>query len=111
VVASLAWNARGSKSYRRAQRRRRRIFVALLWTVPLSLAFALSIGSTWWQVHLACDLSLALYTFLLIDARGRRREHLTKLRPVGQARELDPFRRPSAHAGAIHAPATQGTRG
>jgi hypothetical protein len=37
-----------------------------------------------WEVHIAFDFSLALYVALLVEAKRRRQERLTKVEPLGR---------------------------
>jgi hypothetical protein len=51
--------------------------------VPASAAAALvANGGGWWEIHLVCDLSFALYVTLLLEAKYRREERLRKVRPL-----------------------------
>ena len=51
--------------------------------VPISAVTALVAGGGgWWEVHLVCDLSFALYVALLLEAKNRRYERLRKVRPL-----------------------------
>ncbi|MGH2827183.1 MAG: hypothetical protein ACRDKF_09475 [Actinomycetota bacterium] len=70
-------------SHRRSQRQRTRILLLLGALVPLSAtAAALIQGDGWWEIHIACDFSFALYVALLLEAKKRRDERLRKVRPL-----------------------------
>ena len=72
-------------SYRRSQRQRTRILLILGALVPLSaMAAALVQGDGWWEIHIACDFSFALYVALLLEAKKRREERLRKVRPLAE---------------------------
>lgn len=75
-------------SFRKGQQRRARI---LAWLVTASIVSAvvtvLSGGATF-ELHLAIDASLAIYVVLLLEAKKRRLERVTKVRPL--ARPLRP---------------------
>jgi hypothetical protein len=43
-------------------------------------------GGGWWEIHLVCDLSFALYVTLLLEAKNRRYERLRKVRPLATRR-------------------------
>ncbi|MGH2702461.1 MAG: hypothetical protein ACRDJB_09405 [Actinomycetota bacterium] len=71
------------QSYRRSQRQRTRILLLLGALVPISgTAAALVQGDGWWEIHIACDFSFALYVALLLEAKKRRDERLRKVRPL-----------------------------
>jgi hypothetical protein len=70
-------------SYRRSQRQRTWILLSLGALVPSSAAAAvLAQGNGWWEIHIACDFSFALYVALLLEAKKRRDERLKKVRPL-----------------------------
>ena len=70
-------------SYRRSQRQRTQILLLLGALVPISAtAAALVHGDGWWEIHIACDFSFALYVALLLEAKKRREERLRKVRPL-----------------------------
>jgi hypothetical protein len=72
-------------SHRRSQRQRTRILLLLGALVPLSAtAAALIQGDGWWEIHIACDFSFALYVALLLEAKKRRDERLKKVRPLAE---------------------------
>jgi hypothetical protein len=70
-------------SHRRSQRQRTWILLLLGALVPSSAAAAvLAQGHGWWEIHIACDFSFALYVALLLEAKKRRDERLKKVRPL-----------------------------
>jgi len=70
-------------SHRKSQRQRTRILVVSGLLVPVSAAAAfLAEGGGWWEIHLVCDFSFALYVTLLLEAKYRRQERLRKVRPL-----------------------------
>jgi len=70
-------------SHRKSQRQRTRILVASGLLVPASAIAAFAAGGGgWWEIHLVCDLSFALYVTLLLEAKYRRHERLRKVRPL-----------------------------
>lgn len=73
-------------SFRRGQRRRRRILELMLGACIGSLGAALVLHGHAWEVQLACDASLALYATLLLEAKRRRRERAEKVRSLEQRR-------------------------
>ncbi len=70
-------------AYQRARVRRIRILAGLAVAAPASGIVALFAGGSMWEVHIAFDVSLALYVALLIEAKRRRQERLTKVEPLG----------------------------
>jgi hypothetical protein len=82
-------------SFRKGQRRRRRILGAMILACVGSLSAAFVLNGTAWEVHLACDGSLVLYLALLMEAKRRRRERMHKVRSLAKrrarrARRADP---------------------
>lgn len=73
-------------SFRRGQRRRRRIFAFLVASVPVSAMAAAFVEAALWPAHLALDASLVLYVVLLIDAKRRREERSQKVRSIRSPR-------------------------
>lgn len=74
-------------AFRRGQQRRARILVLLAAAAVSTLLLALVAGGAVWELQLACDASLALYVFLLLDAKKRRSEKTTKVRQIAKQRE------------------------
>ncbi|MGH2749861.1 MAG: hypothetical protein ACRDK3_03155 [Actinomycetota bacterium] len=78
---------RSVQSYRKSQRQRTRILLASAALVPISaLVATVSGGGGWWELHVVCDLSFALYVVLLLEAKSRRQERLRKVRPLATRR-------------------------
>jgi hypothetical protein len=71
-------------AYQRQRLRRIRILAFLAVAAPLSGFVALLAGGSMWEVHIAFDFSLALYVALLVEAKRRRQERLTKVEPLGR---------------------------
>ncbi|MEA2498144.1 MAG: hypothetical protein QOH26_549 [Actinomycetota bacterium] len=71
-----------SRSYRRQQHRRRRVFEALLGLVVLTVALAILRGGSFWTLQIAIDGAIALYAGFLVGAKRKRQESLTKVRPL-----------------------------
>ena len=72
-------------SHRKSQRQRKRILVVSGLLVPVSAAAAfVAEGGGWWEIHLVCDFSFALYVTLLLEAKYRRQERLRKVRPLAK---------------------------
>ena len=71
-------------AYQKHRLRRIRILAFLSVAAPLSGVVALFAGGSMWQVHLAFDFSLVLYVALLVEAKRRRQERLTKVEPLGR---------------------------
>jgi hypothetical protein len=93
-------------SFRRGQKRRQQILVALSTAAGISLIAALVAGGAAWEAHLAIDGSLALYVVLLLDAKRRRAErgsnvHALRRRQI-PAREDVSFYEPVREASAQH---------
>ena len=73
-------------SFRRGQRRRRRILELLIGACIGSFAAALVLHGQAWEVQIACDTSLALYAMLLVEAKRRRLERAQKGRSLARRR-------------------------
>lgn len=71
-------------AYQRARVRRIRILAFLAVAAPVSGVVALFAGGSMWEVHIAFDFSLVLYVALLLEAKRRRQERLTKVEPLGR---------------------------
>ncbi|MEA2461394.1 MAG: hypothetical protein QOH90_1571 [Actinomycetota bacterium] len=71
-----------SRSYRRQQLRRRRIFEAAVALTALSLVVAILKGGSLWTVQVAFDVACVLFVAYLVGAKRKRRETLTKVRPL-----------------------------
>ena len=71
-------------AYQKQRLRRIRILAFLAVAAPLSGIVALFAGGSMWEVHIAFDFSLFLYVALLIEAKRRRQERLTKVEPLGR---------------------------
>jgi uncharacterized membrane protein YjjP (DUF1212 family) len=69
-------------SFRRGQRRRTKILIGLVVAALSSGFVAVYAGGGMWEVHLAIDASLALYVALLLEAKRRRADQVTKLRSL-----------------------------
>lgn len=82
IVVPESHDRLGRSSFRRGQQRRTRIFIGLGAAAALSGFVALFTGGGMWEVHLAVDVSLALYVALLLEAKRRRFEQITKLRSL-----------------------------
>ena len=78
-------------AYQRQRLRRIRILAFLGVAAPLSGIVALLAGGSMWEVHIAFDFSLALYVALLIEAKRRRQERLTKVEPLGRRDTAESF--------------------
>lgn len=71
-------------AYQKQSIRRIRILAFLAIAAPLSGVVALFAGGSMWEVHIAFDFSLVLYVALLVEAKRRRHERLTKVEPLGR---------------------------
>ena len=82
IVVPESYDRLGRSSFRRGQQRRTRILIGLGVAAALSGFVALFTGGGMWEVHFAVDVSLALYVALLLEAKRRRFEQITKLRSL-----------------------------
>lgn len=71
-------------AYQKHRLRRIRILAFLAAAAPTSGVVALIAGGSMWEVHLAFDFSLVLYVALLVQAKRRREERLSKVEPLGR---------------------------
>ncbi len=71
-------------SFRRGQRRRTRILLFLVTATLTALIVAAIAGGGWWNIEVALDLSLAVYIALLMEAKRRREERLSKVRMISR---------------------------
>lgn len=82
------------EAFRRAQQRRKQLFVLLLWSAVISGVVAAVAGGSAWTVHAALDASLLGYVALLLERKNRRRRGRSTVTRL-------PARRPrTAHAAA-----------
>ena len=106
IVVPESYDRLAMSSFRRGQRRRTKILIALLAAALLTGIVAVFNGGGSWEVHLAVDLSLGLYVALLIEAKRRRAESVTKLRTLESrraAREPEiTFHEPARAGGGGH---------
>ena len=86
IVVPESYDRLALSSFRRGQRRRTKILIALLAAAVLTGMVAVVNGGGAWEVHLAVDLSLGLYVALLVEAKRRRSETVTKLRSLESRR-------------------------
>jgi hypothetical protein len=91
-------------SFRRGQRRRKRILFALIAGVVATGIAAPVVGGPMWELQILLDLSLALYVVLLVVAKQRRAEVVRKLRSMES-------RRHSADESRFFEPLRVGSRG
>ena len=88
IVVPESYDRLAKSSFRRAQRRRTHILIALAAAALGTGVIALFAGGGAWEVHLAVDASLALYVALLIEAKRRRTEQTSKLRTLRSRRPV-----------------------
>ena len=74
-------------SFRRGQRRRKRILFALIAGVVATAIAAPLVGGPMWELQILLDVSLALYVVLLVVAKQRRAELVRKLRSMETRRQ------------------------
>ncbi|MEA2508226.1 MAG: hypothetical protein QOG21_308 [Actinomycetota bacterium] len=67
-------------AFRRGQRRRTRILLALIAGVVATAVAALLVGGPMWELQIFLDVSLVLYVVLLVVAKHRRAELVKDLR-------------------------------
>ena len=79
-------------SFRRGQRRRRRILLALIAGVVVSAVVAPIVGGPVWELQILLDASLALYAVLLVVAKQRRAELVKRLRSMESRRSVESTR-------------------
>lgn len=79
IVVPESYDRLRRASFRRGQKRRQQILLALIGAAAISFLAALLSGGAAWEAHLALDASLALYVVLLLDAKRRRAERDTKV--------------------------------
>ena len=87
IVVPESYDRLSKSAFRRGQQRRTRILIGLVVGAALSGIVALFTGGGMWEVHLAVDASLALYVALLMEAKRRRAEQVTKLRSLEARRK------------------------
>jgi len=106
IVVPESYDRLAMSSFRRGQRRRTKILIALLAAALFTGLVAVFSGGGAWEVHLAVDFSLGLYVALLIEAKRRREESVTKLRSLESrrsAREAEiTFHEPVRAGGGRH---------
>jgi hypothetical protein len=90
IVVPESHDRLAATSFRRGQRTRRRILSGLAVASVLTLIVAVFAGGGTWEVHLAVDASLALYVALLLEAKRRREEQVSKLRTLASRRPARP---------------------
>jgi hypothetical protein len=78
------------RAHARAQRRRRRLLVALMASIPATIAVALLEGLWWWVGPVGAVVALALYVVLLVRARRRREESMRKVSSLARRRARTP---------------------
>ncbi|MEA2451600.1 MAG: hypothetical protein QOG04_310 [Actinomycetota bacterium] len=106
IVVPESYDRLAMSSFRKGQRRRTKILIALLAAAAFTGLVGILNGGAAWEVHLAVDASLALYVALLIEAKRRRAEQETKLRSlearrVPRSEELT-FNEPARAGGGRH---------
>ena len=91
IVVPESYDRLARGSYRRGQQRRTRILIGLMAAAGVTFVLAVFAGGGMWEVHLATDVSLALYVALLLEAKHRRVDQRAKLRSLEARR---PVRKP-----------------
>ena len=76
-------------SFRRGQRRRRRILIALIVGVVASAVVAPIVGGPVWELQIFLDVSLALYAVLLVVAKQRRAKLVKRFRSMESRRAME----------------------
>jgi hypothetical protein len=71
-----------ARRHARAVRRRRRFLVLVGLGALGTLAAALAREDGWWEIHAAVDAVLVLYVGVLLEAKKRRAEQLTKVKTL-----------------------------
>lgn len=71
-----------ARRHARAVRRRRRFLNLLVLGALGTLAAALTREGPWWEIHAGVDGALVLYVGILLEAKKRRAEQLTKVRTL-----------------------------
>ena len=77
---------RQSRSAGRVRKQRAILFHLLLLGVGGTLAAALWLQGAWWEIHVATDLTFALYTAGLLETQRRRAERRAKVRSLAGRR-------------------------
>ncbi|HEY7875581.1 MAG TPA: hypothetical protein VIG64_10725 [Actinomycetota bacterium] len=94
VVVPESRKSLARDSWRRGQRTRRRIFELMIGAVIGSLVAALLWDTdNAWLVQAGCDLSLALYVSLLVEAKRRRQQRFVRMRRRTRRRAVRPMPR------------------
>jgi hypothetical protein len=75
-------------AFRRGQRRRRRILLALIAGVGATGLTAAVVGGAVWDLQLFLDISLVLYIVLLVVAKRRRAELVKDFRSMETRRQV-----------------------
>jgi hypothetical protein len=86
IVTPRSYEGLARASLRRAQRRRRRIFLGLVYTAVGTLLLALIAGGSAWELHVFVLASLALYVVLLREAKARQEERRQKVAGIATRR-------------------------
>jgi hypothetical protein len=73
-----------ARRHARAVRRRRRFLILLVLGALGTLAAALMREGRWWEIHAAVDAVFVLYVGVLLEAKKRRAEQLTKVRTLNR---------------------------
>lgn len=88
IVVPESYDRLARGSYRRGQQRRTRLLIGLMVAAASTFVLALLAGGGMWEIHLAADVSLALYVALLLEAKHRRADQKTKLRSLEARRKV-----------------------